>query len=439
MRLSARMARGSSPASGAIMTSVKISETILAAQPLLHLRRTILVYAGHYGILGKQYFLLQKVSTDEHLGTLIAMRKLSEISRRLKRPIYNVRLRLNRLIGRSFVESFSFFSFEIAGICNLACRFCAYPKKEIGKSVMSLETFSALLEQSLDLGYRDVGLTPMTGEVFMDKNIIEKMEVLEKNPRVRSFWFYSNFILVDEEKINRMSKMRKIGPEFYISLYGHNQAMFCKVTNRPEKQYWRLIDNLNYLADVAPEFDCIIDVGIRTSASFFWKPEPGNTDEPNPLLRAINRVMENRNCRYSGNVIRYDSWGGWVSQEDVEGLDMKVVDAAGAKTPKVGACALIFDRPIIFADGRVNACHCRGMDRSLVIGDVHNSSLSEIFSLNNKQFTALIDRQQKGDFPTACHDCSMYRSIYRSLKRTPTISIEEYFRIVRERPESLQT
>lgn len=364
------------------------------------------------------------------------MRNLSETIRYLKRPLYNVRLRLNRLLGRSFVESFSFFSFEIAGVCNLACRFCAYPKKEIGKSIMPMEQYVDLLEQSLDLGYQDIGLTPMTGEIFMDKNIIDKMDVLEQHPRVRSFWFYTNFVLADEEKIDRLSRMTKLGPEFYISLYGHDLETFMKVSNRPEKQYWRLIDNLNHLADAASRFPCIIDVGIRTSASFAWTPEPGNTDEANPLLRAVNRLMQNPNCRFSGNVVRYDSWGGWVTQEDVKGLDMTVVDASGAKTPKVGACALIFDRPIVFADGRVNACHCRGMDSSLVIGDTNDTPLSEIFSLNNTRFMDLIDRQQKGDFPTACHDCSMYRSIYRHLKRTPTISTEEYFRIVGARDQS---
>ena len=67
------------------------------------------------------------------------------------------------------------------------------------------------------------------------------------------------------------------------------------------------------------------------------------------------------------------------------------------------------------------------------MGDVNEAPLSEIFSLNNKRFTDLIDNQQKGNFPSACYDCTMYRSIYRSLKRTPTISIEDYFRIVGNR------
>lgn len=361
------------------------------------------------------------------------MLKLTAVKRALKRSSYGLRLRLNRLRGRSFVELNSFFSFEVSGVCNLSCRICAYPHKEIGKSVMSTDEFSNLLEQALDLGYQNIGLTPMTGDIFMDKDIMSKMDLLEQNPRVKSFWFYTNFILLDEEKIKRLSTMHKLGPTIYISLYGHDDEMFARITDRPIKQYKRLLENLNYLADVAKELPCPIDIGIRTSASFVWKPEPNNTDEPNPLLRAINRLMATGNCQYSGNILEYDSWGGLVTQKDLDDLEMTVVGPSASKTPKVGACALIFDRPTIFPDGRVNACHCHGVDGSLVVGNIHDHSLMNILSSNNERFMDLIANQQQGNFPEACNQCIFYRSIYRALKKVPTIRYEEYMEIIHDR------
>ena len=35
---------------------------------------------------------------------------------------YGLQLRLNRLIGRSFIECPKEFYFEISGVCNLLCR-----------------------------------------------------------------------------------------------------------------------------------------------------------------------------------------------------------------------------------------------------------------------------------------------------------------------------
>jgi len=35
-------------------------------------------------------------------------------------------------------------------------------------------------------------------------------------------------------------------------------------------------------------------------------------------------VMASGNCRYSGNVLEYDSWGGLATQEDLNDLEMAV-------------------------------------------------------------------------------------------------------------------
>jgi len=124
-------------------------------------------------------------------------------------------------------------------------------------------------------------------------------------------------------------RIPKLGSTIYINLYGRDEEMFAPITDRPIKQYKRLLENLNHLAGVVEKSPCPIDIGIRTSASFVWEPEP-----------------------------------------------------------------------------------------------------------NNKRFMDLITNQQQGKFPEACNHCMFYRSIYRALKKVPTIRYEEYMEIIQERANS---
>ena len=82
----------------------------------------------------------------------------------------------NRLMGRSFVPiPRSAISIETSARCNLACRFCAYPKRGPG-NFMTMERFSNSVEQACENGISKFCLTPMLGEVFADPNWIEKFQ-----------------------------------------------------------------------------------------------------------------------------------------------------------------------------------------------------------------------------------------------------------------------
>ena len=63
---------------------------------------------------------------------------------------------------------------ENTSICNLKCRFCAYEKRDLSNvplNTMSLEFFKDVVNQCIDFGYKNIGHTPVTGDVFMDKII----------------------------------------------------------------------------------------------------------------------------------------------------------------------------------------------------------------------------------------------------------------------------
>ena len=58
----------------------------------------------------------------------------------------------------------------------------------------------------------------------------------------------------------------------------------------------------------------------------------------------------------------FNNWGGIVDSSDVRDLN---IDLNTKYVKKYGACALIFSRMIIGANGNVNACACRDANYTL--------------------------------------------------------------------------
>ena len=98
-------------------------------------------------------------------------------------------LNWNKLRGREFVPDPRRRLFiEPVSFCNLKCRFCSYPKNVHPRTIMPLEMFRSCVDQAAALGIRSIGLTPINGDVFMDKRMHRKFDYLEDHPGVGDFF-----------------------------------------------------------------------------------------------------------------------------------------------------------------------------------------------------------------------------------------------------------
>jgi sulfatase maturation enzyme AslB (radical SAM superfamily) len=299
---------------------------------------------------------------------------------------------------------------ETAGTCNLACRFCAYSKKRDGKVLMPMETFRHVVDQATAMGFREFGLTPLTGEPFMDPEFVEKLRVLDERPDVEGYHFFTNFVLPERDKIESLATLKKL-QYMHISLYGHNLESFQRVTRRPRSAYVRLVRNLETLRDV------LIQTTGRSRIRMSWRTtrDFDATAPPASRLHAIVARIQQDGGFDVPLTLTYNNWGGVITDDDVEGLDMVL----GPIPPKDGPCALIFYRLIVLADGRVNACACRDVNGTLVIGNVHEAPLDWILSLRNEQYALVIREQMINQFRPVCRSCDFYQRI-----DTPNLVLE---------------
>ena len=311
----------------------------------------------------------------------------------------------NRTKGQSFVPHPRRAIFiETSGRCNLACRFCAYDKVHPG-DFMANDTFADVLQQTTDMGFNTIWLTPMLGEVFSDPEIDNKFAQLEAHPKIDAYSFYSNFILAREEQISSLPNLKKLSALFF-SIYGFDEASFELTTRKPASQFLKLLDNLETLLKICGNWQPKngIHFNVRTQVT-----DQSILETNGKLGDLLRKFVEQVDANVS-QADDYDSWGGTIFQHEVDLLGIKLMD--GKHIYMHGACTKVFSEVQIKADGQVHACACRDVDGSLIVGDLKQSALADILSFRNEPYRQLIESQMKGKFNSNCRSCSSYRSVY---------------------------
>lgn len=343
------------------------------------------------------------------------------IEKKLKGIVVRAEIAVNRALGREFIPAdLGPFNIETTGACNLNCRFCAYEKKSSPKVSMSNETFAGVVDQAIAIGFDRFHLTPCTGDVFMDRRFFHKLVYLDEHAKVRAYNFFSNLTIPTPEQLMRLMSLRKF-ERMTVSVYGHDEASFVAITKSSPKIYRRLVANLETILANLGRWPFRVSIGHRSSFDAM-------KNESSELMQLLGRFRKAGIAVHASHGL-YNNWGGYITQADVEGLDMRITPAED--TVKAGACVKLFDSVQVMATGVVNACACRDVDATLAIGNIASKPLAEIIHAKNARYRQIIDEQQAGKFRPVCASCDFYRSIYHqpsSYRRgkTPTQTIARY-------------
>jgi hypothetical protein len=206
----------------------------------------------------------------------------------------------NRLRGRSFVPHPRDSLFiETTGHCNLACRFCSYDKQVRTRTVMDRDLFARILDQAATAGYGHIWLTPQTGDVFTDRNFLDRIRAVDASA-IAAYSFYTNLIGASAEQIDALSRSEKLR-EFHVSLYGENQERFQAITQRNSAQFQRLLNNLDHLLS-ASRWSGRLKLTLRTGSGFCEHGWNG------PLADRVKALKEKHGAVFDHDT-EYDSWG----------------------------------------------------------------------------------------------------------------------------------
>ena len=296
---------------------------------------------------------------------------------------------------------------EGTNICNAQCLFCAYTKMQRRKQTMPMEQFRRIVDEYLDLGGRRVSLTPIVGDPMVDPFLFERLDYLSSRAEVQSISFYTNAILMT--------------PPVSARLVGYDEKLTVNVSWGGFKRltYQRLmgVDRLdtvyeNVAAFVEHKRRSASGVGLVVAVRC-------------PPSECVGRLWDSllafghENLLGFTTVDEFDSWAGKVSAEQLLSAGLMPRD-----TPyKKGACELLLSKPVVLADGLVNACACRDVEAELIIGNLKESSFAELWA--GQHIKGLIERHESGDFPDVCRRCTYYVSVYNRRKSSVLKTLKE--------------
>lgn len=282
---------------------------------------------------------------------------------------------------------------EVANICNARCVFCAYPDMERQKNTMSLPLFKKCIEECLAVGITEVDLTPIVGDPFVDSGIFDKLDYLSRAPGITRFHFYTNAILLSSAYADR------------LAAYDARFWIFCSFGGFDRETY-RGIMGVDKFEEATVNIRYLIERKLQTGSGIricvsLRVPRGSERGEFWEYLKD----KQSRGAIEISSVEEFDNWGGRIP-------DSRLL-AAGL-VPKAppnhrGVCRRLLTGPVILADGRVNACCCRDVEATLIIGDVTRESLMDI--LAGQKLRGILRRLEKGDFPEICEKCTKYQSL----------------------------
>lgn len=287
---------------------------------------------------------------------------------------------------------------EGTNICNAECVFCAYPQMQRRKKVMPMDDFRRVVDEYVAMGGRSVSLTPIVGDPFVDKFIFERLQDLYAREGVQQIGFYTNAILMDREKsLKLLSYADKL--HVHVSWGGFDAPTWNKIMGVKKFEAARdaVLDFIKLKRDQGSPIPFTLALRCPESAC------------NGPLWDEL-RAFEKQGLVEIAGLPDYDSWAGKIEDEAL--TDVGLVPR---RMPyKRGACELLFTKPVVLADGRVNACACRDVEAELIVGDIHESPLSTIWA--GDSITELIESHERGDYPEVCKRCTYFVSVYNSRK-----------------------
>lgn len=286
---------------------------------------------------------------------------------------------------------------ETSNICNANCIFCGYQFDKRKKKIMELKLFKQLVTEYKNIGGQIVNLTPFSGEVFMDKDFLEKVGFAH-SLGFKEINTYSNLTLA--HKFGFKNILNSGLTSLAISVAPLDAALYEKIYRT--KHYKQVLDNilnlLTYFNSSNASSVKNIHIGFRSNMSL------AECRSLPDFMKIEHLLSENVAVTAMTN---YDSWMGMIKEENLlTGMTLKS-PCFDKNTP----CDRLFMLKIN-SDGSYRACGCR-YDYSVQIDEFligHTSDMSILQAYNSPKLENMKTSFNKDCPPVACKKCSWYEN-----------------------------
>ena len=121
---------------------------------------------------------------------------------------------------------------ETINICNNDCIICPYSRQERQKQTMSVELFAKVIKDYTAIGGGNLGLTPMTGEIFLDRFLQQRLDLIRREPLINSVSAITNASTVHRFSDAKLHQMITAFDRLSISVYGLDPEEYEAMTQK---------------------------------------------------------------------------------------------------------------------------------------------------------------------------------------------------------------
>ena len=270
--------------------------------------------------------------------------------------------------------------------CQLQCKFCLNSKLKgnFPVDVMTYDQFVDVVDRCIDYGFDKFDLTPNVGDIFLDKDIMNKLIYLENNQYVKRYEFVTNFLAVTPLDITQLLHTQKC--ECAISIYGFDIDSYIETTG--VNAYVKFKDNLCILGDFCDDYN-------NADPFMFYMRYSKYEDFPYGVIKNRMEKMMKMGATLENAETVNRNWAGLM------------IDSVGEKQ---GICSRILSENGIYPNGDITACNCWDWKKELIIGNMNEQELSEIYS-RDSIFGELLAEQFKNIYRGPCVKCDDFTPV----------------------------
>lgn len=279
---------------------------------------------------------------------------------------------------------------ETVNRCTLDCVFCAYGEMQRPRETMSLPLFEKLLSDYADIGGGYLSLTPVVGEVFTDRHLLERIRLTRQQPAVQGVSITTNAVGLRQHDDAALAEILAGLHRIHISIYGMDAEEHQAITRKDT--FATFLEGLRRIAD-------LIDDRAKLWVNFrLFKAR-----EPAEFETWLQQHVGYQPRHF--HTLEYAHWSG-TSQAATIALPQ---DAKWSMRPQVESfCIIPAIAAQVHANGNVSICHCDDYEcePALSLGNLAEQSLRTLFaSQKYRDFWRL----RGSHMPDFCRRCGFYQ------------------------------
>lgn len=284
---------------------------------------------------------------------------------------------------------------ECTNLCNAKCVFCYYPvvADSLDKKYMRISDFKNIVEDYISMGGEKIALTPTMADPLTDKFLYERINYL-KNSKIKSVSFYTNLISFKKdvrESLLNLGQSLKV--KINISFTGFDRDSYFKFMG---------VDKFDIVKSNLEKISQINNGNSSLNIEVTMRHYEGCDESAKTFIKYLNSINLDYKIHYG-----FDTWGGLLEDNISNYKELSVKE----RVERIGPCEISYTKPLISVNGDFKLCDCRDALDELIVGNVFESSIKEIWNgdkIKQMRYRFYSDKT----IPNVCSKCEYYKSIY---------------------------